>query len=411
MREAGRPGLGRGYWLLWSSSTLSNVADGIVKVALPLVAVTLVDSPALVAGVAFLGTLPWLLFALPAGALADRVDRRTSMLVANLLRAAVVAILVLVAVLGWTSLAALYAVALCLGIAEVVYDTSAQSILPQLIGREQLSRANGRLQAAELTANEFVGPPLGGVLVATGAAVAFATSSLLWAAAVGILLLVRGRFQIVREHRSTIRADVAEGLRFLWRSRLLRTLAFMTGQYNLATNAAFAVFVLYAVGPGSSLDLSEVGYGLLLAALAAGGLTGALLAEQVERRLGRPRSLSVSVLGGVVVLATPALTSSPLVVGVVFFAGGAVGALWNVIAVSLRQRVTPDGMLGRVNSAYRLFAWGTRPIGALAGGLLGELVGLKAVFLISAVLALSTLLGMTVVREDTIRAAERAFQG
>ncbi len=143
-------------------------------------AVTLVDSPALVAGVAFLGTLPWLVFALPAGALADRVDRRRSMLVANLLRAAVVAILVLVAVLGWTSLAALYAVALCLGIAEVVYDTSAQSILPQLIGREQLSRANGRLQAAELTANEFVGPPLGGVLVATGAAVAFATSSLLW---------------------------------------------------------------------------------------------------------------------------------------------------------------------------------------------------------------------------------------
>ena len=408
---AAHPPLGRGYWLLWSSSTLSNVADGVVKVALPLVAVSLVDSPALVAGVAFLGTLPWLVFALPAGALADRVDRRRSMLVANLLRAAVVTILVLVAVLGWTSLAALYAVALCLGVAEVVYDTSAQSILPQLVGRGQLSRANGRLQAAELTANEFVGPPLGGVLVATGAAVAFATSSLLWAAAVGVLLIVRGRFQIVREHRSSLRADVAEGLRFLWRSRLLRTLAFMTGQYNLATNAAFAVFVLYAVGPGSSLGLSEAGYGLLLAALAAGGLAGALLAEQVERRLGRSRSLSLSVLGGVVLLATPALTSSPLVVGVVFFAGGAVSALWNVIAVSLRQRVTPDGMLGRVNSAYRLFAWGTRPIGALAGGLLGELVGLRAVFLLSAVVALSTLLGMVVVREDAIRAAERAHQG
>lgn len=185
----------------------------------------------------------------------------------------------------------------------------------------------------------------------------------------------------------------------------------MTGQYNLATNAAFAVFVLYAVGPGSSLDLSEAGYGLLLAALAAGDWRGRCSPSRSSAgSAGRDRCRSASSEGSFS-LATPALTSSPLVVGVGFFAGGAVSALWNVIAVSLRQRVTPDGMLGRVNSAYRLFAWGTRPIGALAGGLLGQLLGLRAVFLISAVVALSTLLGMIVVREDTIRAAERAQLG
>jgi MFS family permease len=171
------PPLGRAFWRLWSSSTLSNLADGILKVALPLVAVTLTDSPTLVAGVAFAVLLPWLLFALPAGALADRVDRRAAMLVANAARASALAVLVATVLLGQESIWALYAVALFVATAEVVYDTCAQSILPQVVPREQLSRANGRLQAAELTANEFVGPPLGGVLVATGIAVAFAASA------------------------------------------------------------------------------------------------------------------------------------------------------------------------------------------------------------------------------------------
>src|SRR6266540_4010093 len=155
----GRPApLGRAFWRLWSASTLSNLADGVVKVSLPLVAVTLTDSPALVAGIGVAVTLPWLLFALPAGALTDRVDRRAAMLVANVARGSAL-----------------------------------------------------------------------GVLVATGIAVAFAAPAGLWAVAVGLLLLVQGQFRVLREHRTTIRADVAEGLRFLWRHRLLRTLAAITG--------------------------------------------------------------------------------------------------------------------------------------------------------------------------------------
>jgi len=186
----GRPApLGRAFWKLWSASTLSNLADGVVKVSLPLVAVTLTDSPALVAGIVVAVTLPWLLFALPAGALTDRVDRRAAMLLANVARASALAVLVATVLLGYGSIWALYAVALFVGIAETVYDTCAQSILPQVVPRERLSRANGRLQAAELAANEFVGPPLGGVLVATGIAVAFAAPAGLWAVAVGVLLI------------------------------------------------------------------------------------------------------------------------------------------------------------------------------------------------------------------------------
>jgi MFS family permease len=406
--EPGR--LGPSFWKLWSASALSNLADGLVKVALPLVAVTLTDSPGLVAGVTLAVTLPWLVFALPAGALADRVDRRGAMVTADVVRAAAVAVLAVTVALGLESsvaaIWALYAVALLLGTAETVYDTCAQSMLPQVVSRDRLPRANGRLIAAELTANEFVGPPLGGLLVAAGVAAAFATPAALWAAAVGALLLLRGGFSVPREAPTTLRADVAEGLRYLWRHRLLRTLATMTGLFNLATNATFAVFVLYAVGPDSAMGLTEATFGLLFATIAAGSLIGALLADPIIGRLGRSRSLFLGILGGVGTVGIPALTTSPLVIAAVFLLGGLTNALWNVVAVSLRQRITPDRILGRINSSYRLVAWGTRPLGAAAGGVLGELLGLRAVFGIAAALILITLLGMAQVTDTAIGTAE-----
>ena len=403
--------LGLPYWQLWSASSLSNLADGLVKVALPLVAITLTDSPGLVSGVTLAVTLPWLLFALPAGALADRVDRRIAMVTANVVRAIGVAVLAVAVALGLESspaaIWALYAVALLLGTAETIYDTCAQSILPQVVARDQLPRANGRLIAAELTANEFVGPPLGGLLVAAGVAAAFATPSALWAAAVGTLLLLRGSFAVPRtEERTTVRADVVEGLRYLWRHRLLRTLAAMTGLFNFATNATFAVFVLYAVGPHSTMGLTEVTFGLLFATIAAGNLIGALLADPIIRRLGRSRSLFLGILGGVGTVGIAAVTTIPLVIATAFLIGGFTNALWNVVAVSLRQRITPDRILGRINSSYRLVAWGTRPLGAAAGGLLGELLGLRAVFAIAAALILVALLGMTQVTDTAISTAE-----
>ena len=415
-REGEEPGrLGLPFWRLWSASTLSNLADGLVKIALPLVAVTLTGSPGLVAGVTLAVTLPWLLFALPAGALADRVDRRIAMVTANVVRAAAVAVLAVTVVLGLGSSGAaiwvLYALALVLGTAETVYDTSAQSILPQVVARDRLPRANGRLLAAELTANEFVGPPLGGLLVAAGVAAAFVTPAALWVAAVGALLLLRGDFSVPREEPTTLRADVAEGLRHLWGHRLLRTLATMTGLFNLATNATFAVFVLYAVGPDSAMGLTEAGFGLLFATIAAGSLVGALLADPIIGRLGRSRSLALGILGGVGTVGIPALTTNPLVIAAAFLAGGLSNALWNVVAVSLRQRITPDRILGRINSSYRLVAWGTRPLGAAAGGLLGELLGLRAVFGVAAGLILATLVGMTRVTETAIGTAEHDAAG
>ena len=406
VKARNRAPLGASYWKLWTSSGLSNLADGVLKIALPLLAIQLTQSPTLIAGLAVAATLPWLLFALTAGALADRLDRRKLMLWANLSRAVLPALLVAVILLDFASIWALYVVALMVGVAETLYDTSAQSILPQMVHRDQLSRANGRLYAVELTANQFVGPPLGGLLVAIGVVAGLAVPAALWLAAVGGLLLVPGTFRTEREQKTTLRFDIGEGLRFLRNQKILRTLAVMTGVFNFASSAAFAVLVLFAVGPASEMKLSEVGFGLLLTASALGALVGSFISEWAEAKLGRSKSLMLTIFGGALFVGAPAMTNNPYVLGLILFVGGILIMLWNVITVSLRQRITPNRLLGRVNSAYRLLAWGTMPLGAAAGGLLAQWLGLQVMFGIMGVLTLALLAMMPVLTDKAIAAAD-----
>ncbi len=408
------PGHRSAFWWLWTSSGLSNAADGVLKTALPLVALRYTDSPVAIAGIPLALSLPWLVASLPAGALADRWDRRRTMLVANLVRAGALVALVAVPVTGTGSLVLLYGVAVVVGTAEVFHDTSAQSILPQVVGRAELDRANGRLYAVEVTANQFVGPPLGGFLVAAGVAVATGAPALLWVAAVLALLAVRGTFRPTRSGatapatavRTTLRGEVGEGVRFLWGRPVLRTLALMVGVSNLAESAMMAVFVLWAVGPDSPLGLSEPGYGALMTSVAVGAVLGSLAATRIAGRLGRTVSLALCILVAAASHAVPALTSSVVVVAVVWALAGAGIAVWNVVTVTLRQRLTPDHLLGRLNSAYRLLAWGTMPVGALLGGLVAERVGLVWVFVVATALDLVLLACLPVLRERHLRAAE-----
>jgi MFS family permease len=200
-------------------------------------------------------------------------------------------------------------------------------------------------------------------------------------------------------------------VRFLWRHRLLRTLALMVGVSNFAMNATLSILVLYAVGPRSAMGLTEPAYGVLLTTIAAGSLVGSFVADRVERRLGRARSLTLTILGSTLLVGTPAVTARPLLIGAAFLVGGITIVIWNVITVSLRQRITPDRLLGRVNSGYRLVAWGTMPLGAAAGGVLAQLFGLRAVFGAMAVVALGMLAGMTVVTDEAMEAAEAGGSG
>ncbi|MDY7104719.1 MAG: MFS transporter [Actinomycetota bacterium] len=401
----------RSFATLLGAFGLSNLADGVLKVVLPLAAVTFSRSPGVVAGVEIVRSLPWLVLALPAGAYTDRWDRRRTMLAANLGRAVMVGIAAAVVAGGHGSIAVLYLAAIGTGVAEVFHDTAAQTVLPQVVGRNELSRANGRLQAVELTAQQFIGPPLAGVVVAVGLAAGVGLPAALWAVSLLVLWRLRGNFRAGLDptQPTTIRRDIGEGLRFVVSNRLLLRLAVMVAISNLTLSATGSVLVLYAVGDESTLGLDERGFTLLFLALAAGALCAALAVGRIEAAVGRARVLAASLLGVFVFLATPALADDVAVVAAAAVIGGFGVELWNVPTVSFRQRVTPDRLLGRVNSTYRLLAWGTMPIGAALGGLVGEIAGVRSVFAAaSGLFLLQFVLGARITEDGLLKAEEAA---
>ncbi len=405
----GPGGLSGPFRLLATSSGLSNLADGIFKLSLPLIAIEFTRSPALVAGLETVRSLPWLLFALPVGALADRFDRRRVMVFANLARAALVVVAALVLAADGGSIWMLYVVAAGTGIAEVFYDTSSQSILPNVVPRARLSRANGRLAAIELTAQQFLGPPLAGVLVAIALALAFWSSAMVWIGAIVLLWALRGSFRPERVGEpTTLRADIAEGVRFLLGEPLLRAMAVMVGIANFASSAAGAILVLYAVGDGSALGLTQAQFGVFVLATAVGSIAASFATERVQAALGRARTLTVAVIGMTFWVIAPALTTNAWLVAIGMLVGGFAIMLWNIPTVSFRQTITPDHLLGRLNSVYRLLAWGTMPIGALVGGLLAEAFGLRAVFVVMGVFTLTLLIPNATITDERLDAAERA---
>jgi len=396
------------FWRLLGASAASNLADGIFFIVLPLMALRFTDSPVLIAGLAVISRLPWLFFVLIAGALADRLDRRRTMRDVQLFRVVMLGLLTVLALTGGLSLPILYAAALLLGIGETLFDTSAQSILPSIVERDRLATANGRLYGVELVMNQFIGPPLGGLLIAVSIPVALGVSVAGYAlAAVGLTLLV-GTFRPVRSGPPTrLIADIGEGLRYLFGHRVLRTLATMVGVMNLAASATGAIFVLYAVAPGP-MGLSEPEFGLLMTTFAVGSLGGSLVAARLERRFGRVPLLFACVLVSAIGMAVPGFTANAWAVGASFAITGLFVVVWNVITVSLRQRIVPDELLGRLNSAYRLLAWGSQPIGALLGGLVGAWLGLPAVFIGAGALVLVLLVTRVVLTEEAIASAEAA---
>lgn len=402
-------GLGRPFWTVLSASALANLADGVFWVALPLLAVGLTDSPALVAGVTVASRLPWLVFALIAGALADRLDRRRTMVLVDIGRVALLGALATAVVTGIATIWLLYVVAFLLGVLETLFDTAAQSMLPNVVrDNDRLTTANSRLWGVELTMNQFVGPPLGGLLAATGLAVAFGASAAAYLGAALLLLTLSGTFRAERSGPPTrILSDIGEGMRYQFGHSLLRTMAIVVGLLNLAGGAVWAVLVLYAVAPGP-MGLDAVGFGLLLTSMAVGMVGGTFLAGSFERRLGKPNLLVVCI----VVLAAEhlvlALTANPFVVGSVLAIGGLFLGAFNPVFVSLRMRIVPGQLLGRVVASFRLLGMGTLPVGALLGGIIAEAFGLQAVFIWAAVVTIALLPARLAITDEAIAAAEAA---
>jgi MFS family permease len=382
-------GLGADFARLWTASAVSNLGDGALLVAAPLLAASLTRDPTSIAAVVVAAQLPWLLLSLHAGALVDRVDRRAAMVAADLLRAAALALLGAASLAGWASVPLIAAVAFAATAGDVVFTGAAHALLPALVPREALQDANARLTGGEVVANGFLGQPLAGALFAVAAGLPFLLDAASFVASALILLRLRRRVAPPppAEGRPPLRSDIAEGLRWLWRDAPMRAVTALLAVTNLVSGMQLAVLVLFAL---DVLGLGPAGYGLLLAAAAVGALVGSVVAPSLGRRAGvGPTVVGAILVEGAALLALGLGSSRSLAVAMLGL-GGLVGVVWHVTTLSLRQASVPDRLLGRVTSAQRLVGAGTVPVGALLGGLLSEALGLRAPFVLGGAALLLT---------------------
>jgi Transmembrane secretion effector len=296
-------------------------------------------------------------------------------------------------------------------VGQTLFDSAVLAIIPALVSRDRarLERANGRLGAVLTAGQYFVGPPAGGVAFKLAAWLPFGADAISFAASAALVAALRGRFAAERPGAGVpagLRAEIAEGLRFLLGHRVLRALAGMVGAFSLVYMAGTAILVLFAQ---EQLGLGNVGFGLLFSALAAGGLPGNLLAPAVGRRL---RSGTI-LIGGTFVSAAAwlalGLAPTAWVAAAALALVGLVGSIWDVAQLSLRQVLIPDRLLGRVISAIRLIGFGPAPVGALLGGALGRAFGLRAPFVFgSVVLAAMALLALPAINTRSVEAHVQA---
>ena len=395
------PSLPRNFRLLWAATALSNLGDGLRLVAMPLLATSVTDDPRLIAGVVVAQRLPWLFFILPGGAWADRFDRRLLRMRLDMARFAVMSVLVGAIVFDQTSIVVIYAVAALLASAEAIVDSSSMAMVPATVEGQDLERAIGRLGSTELAMNDLIGPPLGGLLFGLAIAVPFGVDAVTFALAALVVGFMSGTYKpaaagAASGDRLSMRASLAEGIRWLWNQQLLRPLAIISTALGTASFVGNAVFVIFAT---NTLELSEFGYGLLLVPGALGGIAGSLLAPRF-RRFPLRRTLPIAVVASGAATWLMAVTSSPILVGVLSAVSLGAVMVWNVLTLALRQRLIPDEMLGRVGASYRFLVYLGMPFGALAGGLLANQYGVRsAIFVSGSVLVFVGLLLPVVLRD------------
>lgn len=381
--------LGRGFSGLWSANAFSNLADGLAFVSMPLLAASLTDDPRLVAGLATIYAAVRLGVALPVGVYVDRLDRRTLIVVANLVRAVAVVLLATAVAAGSASLLLLYAAMAVVATLESTADNAATAILPSLVGPGDLDRANSRVSAAQLVADEFVGPPLGGFLFAVAAAVPVFAMGGLWAAAGTVALAVPRQ-----PPRPATAVRARDGVRWLATDRVVGSLAVIGALASVGYMLPFSVLVLFA---DRRLGLDSTGYGLLLCASAIGGLVGSAVTARIRATIGYRWTIVASLLLGAGSLAALSRTDDAVVAAVLLalYILHAVG--WGICSVSLRQRLVPEALRGRVNAAARVLGLLGLALGSVVGGLLATVdiavpvAAGGAVFVVCAAVAALTL--------------------
>ena len=435
MKSAKAPSkLGASYWKLWSATTVSNLGDGIVSIAYPWLASAVTRSPLLIALSAVVSRLPWLIFTLHAGVITDRFNRKRIIVAMDSARGLLTIAVGFFVYLERDSLPSLneltsltdletnytlYSVilitAFLFGLAEVLRDNSAQTLMPAVVEDKDLEKANGRMWSAESLTNSFIGPPLGSFIIAIAIFLPFFVDAVTFFIAAALIASMKPTVKsFAPEAKSepiNFKAEIKEGFSWLWSHTLLRPMAIILGLINGIAALTGAVFILFAQ---EVLDTTVFIFAVLGTAAAVGGILGGLLGPKVSEKIGSGRSLALALFAMPLCTLLIGFTSQWQVVWLLVAVSTFTGVLWNVVTVSLRQSLIPSNLLGRVNSVYRFFAWGTIPIGTLLGGGLvallegpfGREMAFRSVYFVGATLGF--LLFLYAIRVLTTKAIDEA---
>jgi MFS family permease len=388
--------LGPRFHQVWASVTVSSLGDGMRFVALPLLAAQLTSDPRQIAAVSFAQQVPWLLLGLASGALADRFDRRRILWTVDAARTVIVGALAIAVATGAVTIPLLAGAGFLLGCGQTLYNGGWSGMVPTLVEPPARTKANARLQASSLITDTLLGTPLGALLFGIAAALPFLVDTASFAAAAALVFLLPGDFR-PRLHATptslaVLRRDTAEGIRWLWQHHLLRRLCLVSGTTNLVAGGLIAILVLYA---RHALGLTGMGFALLVAVFAIGGIAGATATPRLTARYGPPRILQLATVGIALAAAAVGSATSGLVAGLFIAVYGAANLAWNVTAVSLRQSLVPTELLGRVTMAYQMITGSAEALGAAAAGLSAHAFGLRAPFFAgAALLAAASLVSM-----------------
>ncbi len=378
-----RRGLGRSFTNVFTANISSSLADGIARVAAPLLATRLTDDPLLIAGIAAVAMLPWLFFAIPSGVLLDRIDRRHAMVIANGARTLLAALLLTLFATGTLTIWWLYVVIFAYGALETLYDGAIRAVVPAIVRRPDLPRANSRIEAGELVVQNFLAVPLTSALFAVAVVIPLGIGALSYAVA-GVLAFflpaaAAGAHRAHQAHqghqglppvRATFARQLTDGFRFIMSHPMLRPLWFLSILIALFFAAAIATDVLFVL---ERLDVPEQWFGVFMLSGAVGGIVGAVVVSPLKVRFGAGPVMAAANFVGPVALVVMGFFPTVPVAVVCFAVSFGSTSVWNVLVMSLRQAAIPGHLLGRVHGTWRTLLWGTMPLGSLLGGLLARI--------------------------------------
>jgi MFS family permease len=366
---------------VWLSILVSSSGDGMFLTAFPLLAALLTKDPVLVAGVTISTRLPWLLFSLPTGAIADRMNRRRLMIGADMVRLVIVGLLGASILFDVVNIWMLYVSAFALGICETLHVNAAQALLPSLVEERHLLTANARFSTAQIVSTQFIGPPVGVALFTAGHALPFLVDSATFGLSAALVARIPHR-PVAEKPTSRFRDDIVEGMRFMLDSKALRRLTEIVAVINFFYFAAASLFVLYVE---ELLDSGEIVFTALSVGAAIGTVTSRFFVDGTTRRFGYTRTITFAMwLWGAATVGLAFGVHPVLAISANFVLGFGTG-LWIAVNSTLRQQFTPDRLLGRMNAAFRMISWGVVPFGALFGGVLARLFDVRAPFIAAAV--------------------------